>query len=74
MPQIVADIPPDQLEQLSRKAEAQQLSVSEYLGRLIERELAGEWPVWFRELAGSWEGDLERPAQGEQAERESLDS
>lgn len=30
--------------------------------------------MWFRELAGSWEGNLERPVQGVQAERESLDS
>lgn len=31
-----------------------------------------DWEAWVDEMAGSWEGDFERPPQGEFEEREPL--
>jgi hypothetical protein len=31
-----------------------------------------EWRAWVTSLAGSWEGDFERPPQGDYEEREPL--
>ncbi len=33
---------------------------------------SSEWEVWVDEMAGSWEGTFERPAQGEFEERNPL--
>lgn len=32
----------------------------------------GEWRAWVQSMAGSWEGDFERPPQGEFEQREPL--
>lgn len=31
-----------------------------------------EWRAWVASMAGTWEGDFERPPQGEYEEREPL--
>jgi hypothetical protein len=31
-----------------------------------------EWQAWVQAMAGSWEGELERPPQGEYEVREPL--
>jgi hypothetical protein len=31
-----------------------------------------EWQAWVQRMAGSWEGELERPSQGEYEVREPL--
>jgi hypothetical protein len=31
-----------------------------------------EWEAWVDSMAGSWQGDFERPPQGEYEEREPL--
>jgi len=31
-----------------------------------------EWAAWVDSMAGSWQGDFERPPQGEFEERDSL--
>ena len=31
-----------------------------------------EWGAWVESMAGSWQGDFERPPQGEYEEREPL--
>ena len=31
-----------------------------------------EWSAWVESMAGTWEGDFERPPQGDYEERESL--
>jgi hypothetical protein len=31
-----------------------------------------EWQAWVESMAGTWEGDFERPPQGEYEEREPL--
>ena len=31
-----------------------------------------EWKAWVEEMAGSWQGDFERPPQGEYEDREPL--
>jgi hypothetical protein len=31
-----------------------------------------EWAAWVKSMAGTWEGDFERPPQGELEERDPL--
>jgi len=31
-----------------------------------------EWRIWVESMAGTWQGDFERPPQGEYETRESL--
>jgi hypothetical protein len=48
--------------------------VSEYLAKLIERDVAEGWPEgYFEKVIGSWQGDLERPEQIDNEQRESLE-
>jgi hypothetical protein len=35
-------------------------------------EQKAEWHAWVHRMAGSWQGDFERPPQGEYEEREPL--
>jgi hypothetical protein len=60
-------------EEVRRRAEARGVSVSRYLAELVAREVRGGWPDgFFEEVVGKWEGELERPAQGELESRERL--
>ena len=36
---------------------------------LMERQ---EWQAWVESMAGSWQGDFERPPQGEYEQRDPL--
>lgn len=38
----------------------------------MTEEQWAEWRAWVRKMAGSWQGDLERPPQGDYEEREPL--
>lgn len=55
------------------KARENQQSISGYVRSLVERDITDVWPEGFFELAGKWEGTLERPEQGEFEIRESFD-
>lgn len=60
-------------KRVREKARENQQSISCYLRSLVERDIPDVWPEGFFELAGKWEGPLERPEQGEFEARESFD-
>ena len=74
MPQLHLYIPDELAERIRREAESADMSVSRYLSRLIQREMAPEWPEgYFEDVAGGWRGEpLERPPQGTLEQREPL--
>jgi hypothetical protein len=66
---------PDELgEEIRRRAQAQGVPLSRYLVEIVQRELGGGWPPsYFDDVVGRWEGEpLERPAQGDVEQRDSL--
>lgn len=71
MTRLQVDIPDEVAKRLRRRAEALGLSISEYLGELVDADAEDEWPeAFFEEVAGGWRGtNLERPDQGELEER-----
>ncbi len=71
MPQLHMYVPETTAELLRSRAEERGISVSKYLAELVGREVGGGgWPEgFFKEVLGSWEGELERPSQGEYEER-----
>lgn len=75
MPQLHVYVPKSLAEEVRRRAQALGISVSRYLGQLVRREVASEWPEgWFDEVVGGWKGEpLERPAQGRHETRDPLD-
>ena len=60
-------------DRLREKARSSQQSISSYLRNLVEKDIPDHWPEGFFELAGQWEGMLERPDQGEFEIRDSFD-
>jgi hypothetical protein len=58
-----------------RHAEAEGLSVSRYLARLLERKLGPGWPEgYFDRVVGAWRGvPLERAPQGEPEGRDAIE-
>jgi hypothetical protein len=74
MSQLLIDVSDAIAEQLRRRAEAQGLTVSQYLENLLCRELSEEWPPgFFEEVVGGWQGEpLERPPQGAYENRERI--
>ena len=72
MTQLLIDVPDPLADQLRRRAEAQGVTVSEYLATLLCRELSAEWPPeFFEDVVGGWQGEpLERPPQGIYEHRE----
>ena len=74
MTQLVIEVSDPIAEQLRRGAEAQGFTVSQYLEKLLRRELSEEWPPrFFEEVVGGWQGEpLERLPQGAYEQRERL--
>lgn len=72
MPQLHCYVPEDTAAQLQQKAERLHLSVSKYLALLIQKDIGNQWPESYFELFGAWEGELERPPQGDYEQREVL--
>ena len=55
MTQLLIEVSDPIAEQLRRRAEAQELTVSQYLVNLLCRELSEEWPPgFFEEVVGGW--------------------
>jgi hypothetical protein len=72
LPQLHLYVPEDVAEELRRRAEAEGLSTSRYLARLVSREVAEGFPEdWFDRVAGKWVGDLERAPSGPLKRREA---
>jgi hypothetical protein len=62
MPQLHLYVPDTTAELLKRRAEERGLTLSKYLA-----EVAGS-----EDVLGAWEGELQRPSQGLNEEREDL--
>lgn len=74
MTQLYCEVPEPLARRVEKKAGEVHLSVSEYLAKLIERDVGSEWPEgYFESVVGCWQGDLERPEQGEYEKRLELD-
>lgn len=74
MTQLYCEVPEPLARRVEEKAGEVQLSVSEYLAKLIERDVGDGWPEGYFDLFGGWQGEpLERPEQGEHEERASFD-
>ena len=73
MKRISCQLSEDVAKRLREKARDSQQSISSYLRSLVEKDIPDHWPEGFFELAGKWEGTLERPDQGEFETRESFD-
>ena len=66
-------VPEKVAKELRRRAGAQGLSVSRYLGQLARHEASDGWPEgYFDEVVGGWSGGLERPPQGAFEKREAV--
>jgi hypothetical protein len=73
MPQLHFSVSDATAQEVRRKAEDRGVSVSRYLAELVEHQLGRGWPAgWFETVVGSWQGELERPPQGELEVREEL--
>ena len=74
MPQLHLYVSDEIAADVARRAEAEGLSVSRYLARLIREQLPAPWPPgYFDRVVGGWRGaPLERPPQGELETRETV--
>ena len=65
MPQLHLYLSEALADDAKRQADSEGTSVSQYLARIVRRELERDWPRgYFDEVVGAWEGDpLERPSQ-----------
>ncbi len=73
MAQLHFYIPDSVEDSVKIKAEHAHLSVSKYLAELVKREVANQWPENYFDNFGQWEGEpLQRPAQGDMEQRETL--
>lgn len=74
MPQLHVYVSEDLAQEARRRAEAEGLSVSRYLARLLQRQLGSGWPEgYFDRVVGSWQGDpLERAPQEEAETRDAI--
>jgi hypothetical protein len=75
MPQLHLYVSDEVAAEISRRAEAAQMSVSRYLAQLVRERTSTEWPAgWFDTVVGAWRGDpLERPAHLQLESRERLE-
>lgn len=71
MAQLHFYVPDPVAEQIKRKADQAQLSVSKYLAQMVKREVAADqWPEGYAELFDQWEGEpLKRYPQGDYEDR-----
>jgi hypothetical protein len=69
-------VPKEIAEELRRRAEAENTSVSALLGALVKREVGArdDWPEdYFQRVVGGWQGEpLERLPQPPAEDRETL--
>ncbi len=75
MPQLHFYVPEDLAERIQEEARTANVSVSRYLGELVRRNLAPQWPErYFEAVVGGWLGDdLERPPQSDFEQRDMLE-
>lgn len=71
---LTAKVGPDGVLHLALPADAagQDVQVTVEPAALKKPITQGEWRSWVASMAGTWQGDFERPPQGELEEREPL--
>ncbi len=74
MPQLHLYLPKEIANEVKRRARAKRLSVSKYLGELVQSRLTDDWPTeFFARVVGGWQGaPLKRPAQLEFETRDEI--
>ena len=74
MRQLQLEVPDEVAEEVRGRAESEGVTVSDYLAKLVCREVVTEWPEgYFEEVLGGWVGNpLERPPQGDFETRDPL--
>lgn len=72
MPQVQTYLKESTYQSLERKAKARGMKLSELMREILEAQIEATPSSRFLALAGSWEGDLERPNQGILEEREGF--
>lgn len=61
MAQLHLYVPDAVAEELRQRAEAEGISTSKYLARMVSRQVTQGWPErWFERVVGRWAGELER--------------
>ncbi len=72
MPQVQTYLKEQTYRALEQRAKARGIKLSELMREILEAEVRSQRSPEFLALAGSWEGELERPEQGELETREGL--
>ncbi len=74
MPQLHLYVSDDVAAKVRQRAEACQMTVSDYLTELIKRDIGAGWPEgFFEEVIGGWQGEpLCRPPQGHVEQRDEF--
>jgi len=73
MSQVTIYLPDDLEAGLRRAAERAQRSLSAFVADVLRRDVQpSRWPKSFLDTLGTWEGDLERPADPPPDEPEAL--
>ncbi len=74
MAQLHFYVPEETAELLRKRAEQQNLSLSKYLAKIIQREVSGGWPAgYFETVFGSLAEDFSRGEQPALEERLPLE-
>ncbi|MBS3933793.1 MAG: ribbon-helix-helix protein, CopG family [Truepera sp.] len=72
MPQVQTYLKESTFRALERKAKARGIKLSELMREMLEAQVEAMPSKRLLALAGSWEGELERPPQGKLEEREGF--
>jgi hypothetical protein len=74
MSQLNLYVPDHLKKKLQMAAKRRGLSLSRYVFEILERDVvAGEWSKHYLEqVLGGWQGELERPSQGQEEIRSNL--
>ncbi len=74
MTQLSCEVPEPLARRVEEKACEVHLSVSEYLVKLLDREVGDGWPEGYFDQFGGWQGEaFERPEQDDCEQRGPLD-
>ncbi len=74
MPQLHLYLSKEVSEEVKRRAKSKGVSVSGYLGDLVQGQITDKWPKnFFSDVVGGWVGEpLTRPSQMEFETRDEL--
>ena len=51
------NLPDSYAHQLNLKAEEANLSLSKYIAEMVKKDVESQWPEYYFELFGRWQGD-----------------